>query len=110
MAASRTSSPGRVAMGGAPTMRAASPSVSTRSGAKVSLASRAPSAGTLPKGLAMISPSPRQASAQATTQDSARVTPGSVPAPVPVTLARSLTAPPFRSLMRAWYSSSGTST
>ena len=77
MAASRTSSAGRVASGGAPTMSAASPSVSTRSGAKVSLASRAPSAGMVPNGLAMTSPSPRQASAQAMTQDSARVTPGS---------------------------------
>src|SRR6516165_4720261 len=76
MAASRTSSPGRAASGGAPTMSAASPSVRTRSGAKVSLASLAPSDGMVPKGLAMTSPAPRQASAQAMTQDSARVTPG----------------------------------
>ena len=45
MAASRTSSAGRAAMGGAPTMRAASPSVSTMSGEKVRLASRAPERG-----------------------------------------------------------------
>ena len=46
---------------------------SSRSGAKVSCASRAPRAGTGPMGPARISPSPRQASAQATTQYSARV-------------------------------------
>jgi hypothetical protein len=51
----------------------ASPSVSSRSGSNVSCASRAPSDGMTPIGLARIAPSPRQASAQATTQTSASV-------------------------------------
>src|SRR6266540_7059274 len=51
----------------------ASPSVYTRSGSNVSAASRAPSIGISPMGLARISPSPRHASAHATTQISARV-------------------------------------
>src|SRR2546430_5810065 len=51
----------------------ASPSVMTRSGSKAALASRPPIIGTLPIGLARISPSPRNASATATTQISARV-------------------------------------
>src|SRR5580692_1706467 len=55
-------------------MSAASPSVSTRSGAKVSRARRAPIWGTMPKGLAITSPSPRHAWAHATAQTSARVT------------------------------------
>ena len=58
-----------------PSTRAASPSVRTRSGAKVSRASRAPMAGAVPKALAITSPSPRNTSAQATAQYSARVTP-----------------------------------
>src|ERR1700685_3729305 len=78
MAASRTSSAGRGAMGGGPTMSAASASVSTMSGEKVSLASRAPRAGMVPNGLTMTSPASRQTSAQAMTQDSARVTPVSL--------------------------------
>ena len=41
------------------------PSVISRSGAKVRLARRAPIAGTVPKLLARISPSPRKASATA---------------------------------------------
>ena len=73
---SRTSVDGAAPSGGAPATRAASPSVRTRSGAKVSRASRAPSAGAVPKALAMTSPSPRNTSAQATAQYSARVTPG----------------------------------
>src|SRR3984957_8412135 len=75
MAASRASAAGGVAMGGAPTMSAASPSVRTMSGEKVSLASRAPRAGMVPNGLTMTSPASRHTSAQAMTQDSARVTP-----------------------------------
>src|SRR5947208_10294582 len=51
----------------------ASPSVMTRSGSKAARASRPPIMGTLPIGLARISPSPRNASATATTQISARV-------------------------------------
>src|SRR4029450_856396 len=51
----------------------ASPSVITRSGSKAARASRPPIVGTLPIGLARISPSPRNASATATTQISARV-------------------------------------
>src|SRR2546421_3130676 len=51
----------------------ASPSVMTRSGSKATRASRPPIMGTLPIGLARISPSPRNASATATTQISARV-------------------------------------
>ena len=81
MAASRTSSAAAVAIGGAPTIKAASPSVRTRSGAKVSLASRAPSEGMVPNGLAITSPASRQASAQAMTQNSARVTPASLTGP-----------------------------
>src|SRR5215467_13810018 len=49
----------------------ASPSVSSRSGSNVALASRAPMAGIRPIGLARISPSPRQASAHATAHTSA---------------------------------------
>src|SRR6266849_1951862 len=51
----------------------ASPSVSSRPGSKVALASRAPIAGIRPIGLARISPSPRQASAQAIAHTSALV-------------------------------------
>src|ERR687898_3477529 len=51
----------------------ASPSVITRSGSNDARASRPPIIGTLPIGLARISPSPRKASATATTQISARV-------------------------------------
>ena len=53
--------------------RYASPSVSSKSGANVSRASRAPRDGISPIGLARIAPSPRHASAQATTQTSALV-------------------------------------
>src|SRR5215467_1825913 len=49
----------------------ASPSVSSRSGSNVALASRAPIAGIRPIGLANISPSPRQASSHATAHTSA---------------------------------------
>ena len=51
----------------------ASPSVMTRSGSKVSAARRPPIVGIVPIGLARISPSPRHASAHATTHTSARV-------------------------------------
>src|SRR5262245_8400586 len=51
----------------------ASPSVMTRSGSNVARARRPPIIGTLPIGLARISPSPRKTSATATTQTSARV-------------------------------------
>src|SRR4051794_3506882 len=56
-----------------PPIRSASPSVITRSGSKLARASRPPIIGTLPIGLARISPSPRKHSAIATTQYSARV-------------------------------------
>src|SRR5580704_4759069 len=72
--ASSTSSSRRDDTDGVLAMRAASPSVSTRSGEKVSRANRAPIWGTVPKGLAMTSPSPRHAWAHATAQTSARVT------------------------------------
>src|SRR5437588_3514588 len=51
-----------------------SPSVTRRSGSNVALASRAPMLGILPNALARISPSPRHASAHATTQTSATST------------------------------------
>ncbi len=51
----------------------ASPSVMTSSGATVALARRPPIIGSVPIGLARISPSPRNASATATAQTSARV-------------------------------------
>src|SRR5262249_5356565 len=53
--------------------RSASPSVTTRSGSKVARARRPPIIGTFPIGLARISRSPRNTSATATTQTSARV-------------------------------------
>ncbi len=56
-----------------PAMSSASPSVITRSGSKLARARRPPIIGTLPIGLARISPSPRKHSAIATTQYSARV-------------------------------------
>jgi hypothetical protein len=49
------------------------PSVITRSGSKVSRASRPPIIGMMPMGLQSRSPSPRNASATATQQTSARV-------------------------------------
>ena len=72
--ASSTSSARAEDSDGVLAMSAASPSVSTRSGAKVSRARRAPICGTVPKGLAITSPSPRQAWAHATAHTSARVT------------------------------------
>ena len=62
--------------GGSPTAQqpatnVASPSDSSRSGANVARASRAPMAGMVPNGLATISPSPRHASAHATAHTSA---------------------------------------
>src|SRR5215472_18745125 len=64
--------------GGSPTAQqpvtnVASPSDSSRSGANVARASRAPTVGMTPKELATTSPSPRHASAQATAQTSALV-------------------------------------
>ncbi len=56
-----------------PSSSIASPSLSSRSGANVARASRAPSDGITPIGLARISPSPRQASAHAATHTSALV-------------------------------------
>src|SRR5579863_5590423 len=72
--ASSTSSSRDADTDGVLAMSAASPSVSTRSGAKVSRARRAPMPGTMPKGLAITSPSPRHAWAHATAQTSARET------------------------------------
>ena len=66
--------PGRRRSGSGPPSCTASPSVYTRSGSNVSAARRAPSVGITPIGLARISPSPRQASAHATTQTSTRDT------------------------------------
>ncbi|GAA3192448.1 hypothetical protein GCM10017688_58010 [Streptomyces ramulosus] len=64
---------GAAPSGQIPWTRRASPSVSSRSGAKVARASRTPMVGAVPKALARISPLPRNASAQATAQISARV-------------------------------------
>jgi len=68
-----------LAYGSQPSMRSpestryASPSVSSKPGSNVSRASRAPRVGISPIGLARMAPSPRHASAQATTHTSARV-------------------------------------
>src|SRR5271169_245529 len=77
--------------------RYASPSVSSRSGANVSRASRAPRDGITPIGLARIAPSPRHASAQATTQTSevlAVLASGGRPPQTPP-LTGGLPAPPY---------------
>lgn len=78
--------PGPAPMAGVSPISIASPSVSSRPGEKVSRARRAPMAGTVPIGAARISPAPRHASAQATTQYSARLAAAMPVVPVPLML------------------------
>src|SRR3954470_7086210 len=84
----RWSGPG----GGPCATRSASPSVITRSGSNTSRARRPPTAGMVPIGLAMISPSPRKHSATPITQKSARLG-----APLVSLTALPLSASPGRS-------------